>query len=300
MSRLAKTGNKEVRNVAEPAKAPFAVPSVKPETLILPPRGMALPAGQELLNSGELLFFLIWRDLRVRYRQTAMGVLWILFQPVLTTFIFTLIFGKLARLASDGLPYVVFAFSALVLWHYFSGALGRAANSLVLHNQLITKVYFPRLIIPLAAVLSGLIDFAISFVFLLLLMLFYRIPFGLSILWCPFFLLQAVISALGVGFWLAALNVRYRDANLAIPFLTQLWLYATPVIYSLAALPATWRRLLAVNPLTGAIVGFRWALTGHGRPGSWIFLVSAGMGVLSLIGGLLYFLRVERRFADEI
>lgn len=211
----------------------------------------------------ELLFFLVWRDVKVRYKQTALGVLWILLQPVLSTVVFTVLFGILLNVPSDGVPYPVFALAGLLPWNYFAGSLTRSSQSLVGSANLITKVYFPRLIIPISGVASGLVDFVVAFGVLAVLMVVYGIVPGAALLYLPGFLLLALITALGFGLWLSALNVRYRDINYLVPFLVQIWMYVTPVIYGSSLVPERFRWLLGLNPMTGVVEGFRWALLGN-------------------------------------
>ena len=273
-----------------------AVPSV----LIQPESGWVSLKLRELWQYRELLFFLIWRDVQVRYRQTALGIGWAILQPLLTMAIFSVVFGRLANLPSDGLPYPIFCFAALLPWQLFSGALTRAGTSLVSSSNLLTKVYFPRLIIPISAVAAGLVDFAIALGVLVVLMLFYGLTPGAAILWIPLLVLFALAAALAVGLWLSALNVKYRDVQHLIPFLVMAWMYASPVAYSASLIPAgKWRMLYALNPMTGVIQGFRWALAGGKAPDPSIF-VSAGVVIVLLIGGLFYFRRMERVFADIV
>ena len=252
----------------------------------------------------ELLFFLVWRDVKVRYKQTALGVAWIVLQPVISTVVFTLLFGGLLNVPSGGVPYPLFAMAALVPWNYFAGSLTRSSTSLVASSNLITKVYFPRLIIPLAGIFSGLVDFAVTFLVLVVLMIFYRVTPTWGVLLLPVFLLLAMVTALGFGLWLSALNVRYRDVNYLVPFLVQTWMYLTPVVYGATLIPEQFRFLLGLNPMTLVVVGFRWALLGGAAPTS---QAPAGILVLSLVvlvavvaGGLVFFRRTERTFADII
>jgi lipopolysaccharide transport system permease protein len=252
----------------------------------------------------ELLYFLVWRDVKVRYKQTALGVLWILLQPVVSMIIFSLLFGRLLKVPSGGVPYPIFAFAALLPWNYFASSLTKSSSSLVGSANLITKVYFPRLIIPFSSVLSGLIDFAVAFVVLIVLMLIYGLAVTPSILLLPVFLLVAALTALGFGLWLAALNVRYRDIQYLVPFLVQMWMYATPVVYGSTLIPERFRFLLGLNPMTAAVEGFRWALLGDAAPASqtspWLFVVSLAMMIIMLITGLIFFRRTERTFADIV
>ena len=255
---------------------------------------------KELWNYRELLFILVWRDIKVRYKQTALGALWAILQPVLATVVFSIFFGRFAKVPSDGIPYPVFAYVGLLPWQLFAYALNESANSLVSNQNLIRKVYFPRLIIPFSAILAGLVDFAIAFVVLLGLFWKYGIVPSASLVVLPVFILLAVASALAIGLWLSALNVQYRDVRYTIPFLTQLWLFATPVVYPSSLVPAKWRALYGLNPMAGVVEGFRWALLGKAaNPGPLVW-VSAGMVVLLLLGGVIYFRRMESTFADIV
>jgi lipopolysaccharide transport system permease protein len=247
-----------------------------------------------------LLYFLVWRDIKVRYKQTALGVAWAVLQPVLTMVVFSFFFGRLARIPSDGIPYPIFSFAALVPWTFFSYGLSQSANSLVSDQQLIRKVYFPRMVIPTATVLSGVVDFALAFVVLLGLMLFYGMVPSFQALWMIPLLLLAFITSLGVGLWLAALNVQYRDVRYTIPFLTQLWLFATPIAYPSSLLSEPWRTIYGINPMAGVVDGFRWALLQTGTAPGPIIAVSTLAALLVLIGGALYFRRMEESFADVI
>jgi len=254
----------------------------------------------ELWHYRELLYFLTWRDIKIRYKQTALGVAWAVLQPLITMVIFSVIFGQLAKLPSDGIPYPVFSYAALLPWGLFSGALQRAGTSLVTNANLITKVYFPRLVIPISAVAAGLVDFVISFVVLLGLILYYKITLTWTILTIPLFVLLAVLTATAVSLWLSALNVQYRDVQHMIPFLIQAWMYASPVAYSAGLIPSgKWRILYGLNPLVGVIQGFRWALLGAEPPDE-LMLVSVLMVIVLLVTGLFYFRRMERTFADVV
>ena len=272
-------------------------------TVIEPSRGWASLQLGEVWKYRETLYFLVWRDIKVRYSQTALGVAWILLQPLLSTVIFTLLFGVLLRAPSQGAPYALFALSALVPWQYFSGSLSRVGTSLVNSAHLITKVYFPRLIIPLSGVISTLLDFGIGFVVLVALLIVYQVPVTLNILWLPAFLLLGIITALGFGLWLAALNVRYRDVNYLIPFLLQIWMYVTPVVYGSTLIPERYRFLLALNPMTGVVEGFRWALlsgsAAFAAPGP-LVAVGAAISLVVLAGGVVFFRNTEKTFADVI
>ncbi len=253
----------------------------------------------EVWEHRELLLFLTWRDLRVRYKQTALGAAWALLQPLLTMLVFSVFFGALARMPSDGVPYPVFAYCGLLPWQLFAFALTGAAQSLTANERLVTKVYFPRLILPLAAVLAGLVDFAVAFALLVPLMLAYGVRPGAAVATLPLFVALLLVTAVGVGLGLGALNVRFRDVRHALPFLTQLWLFATPIAYPASLVPERFRALMGLNPMAGVVEGFRWALLGAPAPGPLLWL-SAGVALVGLAAGLFYFLRVERSFADVI
>lgn len=271
-----------------------------PVVTIRPPTGWAPLDLREFAGAHELLYFLVLRSLKLRYKQTALGAAWALLQPLLTMAVFTVVFGRLARLGSDGLPYPLFALAALVPWTYFANALTQAGNSLVDQQQLLTKVYFPRLLLPLAAVISGLVDLAISFALLLAVLAWYDLAPSLRLLAAPGFVLLAAASALAPGVWLAALNVRYRDVRYVIPFLVQIWLFATPVAYSSGLVPARWRPLYELNPLASVVDGFRWMVApGAPWPGRGL-AISAAAVVALLTTGLYFFRRVERSFADVV
>ena len=247
----------------------------------------------------ELLYFFIWRDIKVRYKQTLLGAGWAIIQPLMTTVVFTIFFGHLAKVPSDGLPYPVFSLMALVPWTYFASALAGCSTSLSGYQHIISKVYFPRLIIPIGAVIAPLVDFAIGFVILIGFMMWYRITPGPSIVWLPALMLLALATAASVGVWLAALNVRYRDVRYVVPFVVQLWMFATPVAYPASLVPSRWRAVYGLNPMAGVIEGFRWALAGGPAPGI-ITVVSAAVVVVLIAGGAIYFRRLEGTFADVI
>jgi len=255
----------------------------------------------ELWEYRDLLYLLAWRDIKVRYKQTALGVAWAILQPVLATIVFSIFFGKLAKVPSDGFPYPVFAYVALLPWQLFSFCLGESANSLVSNHNLLKKVYFPRLIIPLATVLAALVDFGVAFVVLLILLFSYGIvPTAASMVFLPVLVLFAIAAAMSVGLWLSALNVQFRDVRYTLPFLMQIWMFATPVVYSSTLVPRKWRALYGLNPMAGVVEGFRWALLGSAKglgPQVW---VSAGTVALLLAGGLVYFRRKESTFADVV
>lgn len=274
-----------------------------PTIVIQPTRGLASLQLKALWEYRELLGFLVWRDVKVRYKQTALGVAWIILQPLVSMVIFTLLFGVLLNAPSNGAPYPIFAYAGLLPWNYFAGSLTRSSQSLVGSANLITKVYFPRLVIPISGVLGGLVDFAVASVVLAGLMLVYRIPPTANVVWLPFFLLLAMATALGFGLWLAALNVRFRDVNYLTPFLVQIWMYLTPVIYSVTLIPEQYRWLLALNPMTGVVEGFRWALLGgvmQAEPPGALFAVSVGISLVVLVTGAIFFRSTERTFADII
>ena len=283
-----------------PASSPISLPPSEAHLSIEPPRGWAALELRELWLYRELLFFLAWRDIKLRYKQTALGAAWAILQPLLTMVIFSVIFGQLAKLPSDGIPYPIFTYAALLPWQLFSFALTNSSNSLINSQNLISKVYFPRLIIPLASTLAGLMDFAIAFLVLLGLMVYYHIMPTMAILYLPLFLILALLSALAVGVWLSALSVEYRDVRYIVPFLTQFWMYATPIAYASSLIPENWRLLYGVNPMTGVVEGFRWALLGIQTSGGSMILVSAAVVVVMFISGLYYFRRMENNFADVI
>ncbi len=253
----------------------------------------------ELWQYRELLFFQALRDIKVRYKQTVLGAAWAILQPVLTMVVFSIFFGKLAGIPSDGVPYPIFAFTALLPWQLFAYALTHSSNSLVDSANVLTKVYFPRLILPLASVLAGLVDFVIAFGVLIAMMLYYDVVPGWGVITLPLFTLLALAAALAVGLWLSALNVKYRDVRYTIPFLSQFWLFITPVAYSSSLVPEKWQAIYGVNPMAGVVDGFRWALLGKTPPGS-MLIVSVTVTVLLLVGGLFYFRRMEKNFADIV
>jgi lipopolysaccharide transport system permease protein len=272
-----------------------------PSFTIRPTKGLVSLNLREIWEYRDLLSILIWRDIKVRYKQTAIGIAWVVIQPLLAMAIFTLFFGKLAKIPSEGIPYPIFAYAALLPWQFFSKALTEASTSLVVNERVITKVYFPRLLVPMAVVLAGLIDFAIAFTILVGMMIYYGIAPSWGIIAAPLFLFLALITALGVSFWLSALDVEYRDVRYTLPFLTQLWLFASPVVYPSNLVPEAWRSLYGLNPMVGVVEGFRWALLGSSLlPELRMLLVSIGAVVVLFISGLFYFRRMERTMADRI
>ncbi len=268
--------------------------------LIRPARGWSALNLRDLWHYRELAFFLMWRDVSVRYKQTVLGAAWAVIQPFMTMVVFSVFFGRLGKIPSDGLPYPLFAFCALVPWQLFANSLSEAGNSLVSNQSLVTKVYFPRLVIPIAATLAGLLDFAIAFLVLIAMMAFYGVAPTAAVWTLPLFVLLALVTALGVGLWLSALNVQYRDVRYTIPFLTQFWLFATPIAYPSSLVPERWRALLGLNPMAGVVEGFRWALLGSGHGPGPLLTVSALTSVMVLVSGLFYFRRMERTFADRV
>ncbi len=279
---------------------PMPQPGPAPVTTIRPPSGWAPLDVREYLGAHELLYFLVLRNLKLRYKQTLLGAAWAVLQPLLTMAVFTVIFGRLARLSSDGLPYEVFALAALVPWTYFANALAQAGNSLVDQHQLLTKVYFPRLLLPLAAVLAGLVDLGISFVMLLVVLAWFGVEPSLRLLAAPTFALLATAAAFAPGLWLAALNVRYRDVRYVIPFLVQIWLFATPVAYSGTLVPERWRLVYGLNPMVGVVDGFRWMIAPAAPFPAAELAAGALAVVLVLLAGLFVFRRLEQSFADVV
>jgi ABC-type polysaccharide/polyol phosphate export systems, permease component len=281
-----------------------AAPDEPPVLVIEPARGWISLQLRDLWHYRELLYFLVWRDVKVRYKQTALGVAWIVLQPVVSMVVFSLLFGGLLKVPSGEVPYPIFAYAALLPWNYFAGALNRSSTSLVGSAHLITKVYFPRLVIPVSGVLSGLVDFAIAFLVLVALMLYYQVTPTPAVVLLPGFMLLAMITALGFGLWLSALNVRYRDINYLVPFLVQIWMYVTPVIYGTTLIPERFRFLVSLNPMAGVTEGFRWALLGgqlaDAHPPQAFFLVPVAIALAVLVSGLVFFRNTERTFADIV
>jgi lipopolysaccharide transport system permease protein len=268
---------------------------------IKPTSGLAALNLGDLWHYRELIVFMIWRDIKVRYKQTFLGALWAIIQPVMTMLVFNFLFGSVAKVPTDGIPYPIFSFTALLPWGLFTTALNSASRSLTANTNMITKTYFPRLVLPMASVLGGVLDFAIAFVILVGMMFYFNIMPTWNALWAvPLFVLLAIITALGVALWLSALNVQYRDVGYALPFLTQFWLFITPVAYSSKVISDKWQILYALNPMAGVVNGFRWALLGAGNAPDLLVAVSTGISLFILITGLIYFRNMERTFADTI
>jgi lipopolysaccharide transport system permease protein len=295
---VSRGGSVEVANtvVGRPESGTGAEVSL---TRIEPPKGPPRLRLREIYEYRELLYYLTWRDIKIRYKQTALGVSWAILQPFLAMVIFSLFFGHLAHVPSDGVPYPIFAFTALVPWTFFQYGLTQASNAMVQSNVLLTKIYCPRLIIPIAAVLSGAVDFVLAFIVLLGMMAYYGISPTANVVFVPLFLALTLVASLAAGFWLSALNVRYRDVRYVVPFLIQLWLFATPVAYPSSLLHGTARIVFGLNPMTGIVDGMRWALLGTPAPGG-TAIVSTGVAIAFFIGGAYFFRQMERSFADVV
>lgn len=270
-----------------------------PTVVIRPSRGLVPINIRELWAYRELLYFLTWRDVKVRYKQTLLGFAWALLQPFGLMVVFTLFFGTLAKVPSEGIPYPIFNYAALLPWTLFSEGITRSSSSLVAEQNLVQKVYFPRLVMPLSGILSPVVDFAIAFIILIGMMFYYQIYPTWAIIWLPVFILLALVTAFGVGLWLSAINVQYRDVRYVLPFITQLWLFVSPVVYSSTLLPERWQVIYGLNPMAGVIEGFRWALLGTSPPGP-LTAASVAMVVIIMISGLFYFRRTEKTFADVV
>jgi lipopolysaccharide transport system permease protein len=267
---------------------------------IAPSKGWVSLKLNQLWEYRELLYFLVWRDIKVRYKQTALGATWAIIQPFLTMVVFSLFFGHLGKMPSDNIPYPLFSFAALVPWTFFANGLSQSSNSLVGNANLITKIYFPRLVVPLASVFSGIVDFLLAFVVLLGMMLYYGLVPTLNVLWLPLFVLLALVTSLGVGLWLSALNVEYRDVRYVVPFITQFWLFATPIAYPSSLLSQPWRTIYGLNPMVGVVEGFRWALLRTNTAPGPIIAVSSATAFVILVTGAFYFRRMEKTFADIV
>lgn len=271
-----------------------------PRIVIQPSSGWRALNLQELWEYRELIYFLCWREIQVRYKQTVLGAAWAIIQPFFTMVVFSLFFGKLAQIPSDGIPYPIFAYAALVPWTFFANGLAQSSNSLLQSANLVKKVYFPRLAVPIASVLSGTVDFVFAFIVLVIMMLCYGVIPTVNIAWLPCLLLLALVTALGVGLWLSALNVHFRDVRYVIPFLTQFWLFATPIAYPSTLLVEPWRTLYGMNPMVGVVEGFRWALLGTRTAPGPLIIVSTVISVTLLVTGAFYFRRIEKTFADTL
>ncbi len=287
--------------VSETPTPPPALPASDVITIIKPIRGWMPLDLREVWSYRELLFFFTWRDIKVRYKQTILGATWAIIQPVFSMVIFSIFFGKLAKIPSDGIPYPIFNFTGLLPWTFFANALTNASNSLVRDAHLIKRVYFPRLVIPISAVMGGLPDFLLAFVILIGMMIGYGLfPTASSILLLPLCMLLALMTSLGVGLWLAAVNAQFRDVRYVVPFLVQFWMYATPVVYPSSLLEQPWRTLYGLNPMVSVVEGFRWSLLGKGDPSMTMFAVSIVMAAIIMISGAYFFRRMERQFADVV
>jgi lipopolysaccharide transport system permease protein len=271
-----------------------------PMIRIQPSKGWVSLKLRELWEYRELLYFLVWRDVKVRYKQTVLGAAWAVIQPFFTMVVFSLFFGRLAKIPSDGIPYPIFSYTALVPWTFFANGMNQATTGLVSHANLIKKVYFPRLSVPIARILAGVVDFVLAFIVLIVMMFLYGIVPTANILWLPLFLLLALMTSLGVGLWLSAMNVQFRDVGYTVPFVTQFWMFATPIAYPSSLLSEPWRTIYGINPMAGVVEGFRWALLGIGTaPGS-IIIVSSLVALALLVSGAYYFRRMEKTFADVV
>jgi lipopolysaccharide transport system permease protein len=282
-----------MQSSTELARAPEII-YIKPST------GLTALNLRDLWIYRELVLFMIWRDIKVRYKQTLLGASWAVIQPILTMLVFNFIFGTIAKVPTEGIPYPIFSYTALLPWGLFTAALNTASRSLTSNQNMITKIYFPRLVLPLSSVLGGLVDFAIAFVLLIVMMIYYKVTPTLAVWLLPLFLLLAVITALGVALWLSAINVQYRDVNYVLPFLTQFWLFLTPVAYSAKIISAKWQLVYSLNPMAGVVNGFRWALLGTKTGPDLNMLISVAISLVVLVSGLFYFRYMERTFADTI
>lgn len=287
------------RQPATTASMPLSTDEM-PVIRIEPSKGWVSLKLHELWEYRELLYFLIWRDVKVRYKQTVLGAAWAIIQPLFTMVVFNVFFGRLAKIPSDGIPYPIFSYAALVPWTFFANGLRQATQGMVNYANLIKKVYFPRLAMPIAKVLGGTVDFVLSFVVLLGMMLAYGIVPTVNALWLPLFMLLALTTSLGAALWLSALNVQFRDVGYTMPFIVQFWMYATPIVYPSSLLPEPWRALYGINPMAGVVEGFRWALLGTDTAPGPIIIVSSLAALALLVGGALYFRKLEKTFADVL
>jgi lipopolysaccharide transport system permease protein len=273
----------------------------QPETIyIKPSTGLTALNLRDLWVYRELVYFMVWRDIKVRYKQTILGAAWAVIQPVLTMLVFNFIFGSIAKVPTDGIPYPIFSYTALLPWGLFVAALNNASRSLTSNTSMVQKIYFPRLVLPLASVLGGLVDFAIAFLILIVMMIYYKVTPTAAIWTLPLFILLTIVAALGVALWLSAINVQYRDVNYVLPFLTQFWLFLTPVAYSAKVISDKWQFVYSLNPMAGVVNGFRWALLGTNTGPGLYMAVSVCIALIFLISGLFYFRSMERTFADLI
>lgn len=274
----------------------------KPDTVIIQPaKGLVALNLRDLWIYRELIYFLTWRDLKVRYKQSVLGVLWAIIKPFMAMVVFTIFFGNLAKMPSDGLPYPVWSYTGLLPWEFFAAALSVSARSMLTSGSMVSKIYFPRIIVPLSSVFANLVDFLIAFVILIGMMFFYHITPTINMLWLPAFILLAIVTALGVGLWFSALLVMYRDVGYMLPFITQLWMFISPVVYASSTVPENWRVLYSLNPMAGVVEGFRWALLGTQQSISpTMIAISAGISLTLFVTGLFFFRRMERVFADMI
>lgn len=270
-----------------------------PITIIKPSKGWMPINLQELWEFRDLLYFFTWRDIKVRYKQTVLGFAWAIIQPFLAMVIFTVFFGNLAKMPSDGIPYPIFAYTALLPWTLFSESITRSTNSMVMNSNIIKKVYFPRMALPISSVLSPVLDFAIAFIILILMMIYYGIVPTFNVIWLPAFVLLAIATSLGVGLWTSALNAKYRDIQYVVPFMVQIWMFASPVVYAASMIPAQYQLLYGLNPMAGVIEGFRWSMLGTNAPGM-VIIASVIVSVVILVSGAFYFRRMEKTFADEV
>jgi lipopolysaccharide transport system permease protein len=303
--KLSTVSEKSLMNDLQKDSSPLGekTPPEQPQSPVMkihPSKGWVSIKLKDLWEYRELLYFLVWRDVKVRYKQTVLGALWAVIQPFMTMVVFSIFFGYLAKIPSDGIPYPIFAYAALVPWTFFANGLTQSSNSLVGNSNLIQKVYFPRLVIPISAVGSGILDFAIAFSVLLGMMFYFGIVPTANMVWLPLFLLLALVTSLGAGLWLSALNVEYRDVKYVVPFLTQFWLFATPIAYPSSLLSEPWRTVYGFNPMVGVVEGFRWALVGTEQAPGGMIVVSSLVALILLVSGAFYFRRMEKTFADVV